>query len=144
MIAQLEQDGRQSLRALADRLDLSPSTVSNRFHRLQDDGIIKGFRPVLDYEALGFDLTAIIEVKADADAMQATVDRLATLDPVVSLYEVTGPTDIILVCKFRDREAMNGGVKQFQQVDGVTETQTKVALSAPLEGGRVDLGADDS
>jgi len=144
MIAQLEQDGRQSLRALADRLRLSPSTVSNRFHRLQDDGIIEGFRPVLDYEALGFDLTAIIEVKADADAMQATVDRLATLDPVVSLYEVTGPTDIILICKFQDREGMNAGVKRFQQVDGVTETQTKVALSAPLEGGRVDLGTDDS
>lgn len=133
IVERLRADGRLSLRQLAEELDISPSTASNRFHRLTAAGVIQGFRAELDYEQLGFDLTAVIEVKADSSRTAETVDRLKAKGPVFSLYEITGDTDIVLVCKFPDREAMNAGVKSFQQVDGVIETQTKVVLTAPLE-----------
>lgn len=140
ILEHLDDDGRISLRKLADKLGMSPSTVSNRFHTLQEDGVIQGFRPIIDHEQLGFGLTAIIEVKADSSRMQETVDALKANDTIVSLYEVTGATDMVLVCKFLDREDMNDAVKTYQQVEGVRETQTKVVLTSPKEYGRIDLG----
>lgn len=141
MLEHLREDGRASLRKLAEELDLSPSTVSNRFHRLQEAGIIQGFRPVLDCEEVGFGLTAIVELSATPGKIEDVVAELKDRDRVASLYEVTGETDMVLVCKFLDREDMNGQVKGFQHVDGVEATQTKVVLTAPTEQSEVDLRA---
>ncbi|MCJ7479403.1 MAG: winged helix-turn-helix transcriptional regulator, partial [Candidatus Nanohaloarchaeota archaeon QJJ-7] len=47
IIEELKEDGRASLRELAEELDLSPSTVSNRFHRLVQEGVIHEFQPKL-------------------------------------------------------------------------------------------------
>lgn len=139
ILEQLQQDGRLSLRQLADQLGISPSTASNRFHRLQEEGILQGFRPVIDHDRLGFGLTAIIEVKAESNLMEETVETLEGMDTIVSVYEVTGATDMVLICKFVDRKAMNQAVKTYQQVEGVTETQTKVVLTAPKEHGNINL-----
>ncbi len=141
MIERLQVDGRASLRELAADLDLSPSTVSNRFHRLQEEGIIQGFRPVIDHEKAGFGLTAVLELTVEPAAMEDVVAALRERERVTSLYETTGETDVVLVCKFLDREDMNRHVKTVQKVDGVEATQTKVVLTTPKEHGSLDLRA---
>lgn len=141
ILERLEDDGRASLRKLADELDLSPSTVSNRFHRLTEAGVIQGFRPVLDHEKIGFGLSAVVELSAAPGATEDVVADLRERERVTSLYETTGDSDIVLVCKFVDREDMNARVKAFQRIDGVTATETKVVLTTPKEHGRLDLGA---
>lgn len=137
IIEQLNADGRASLRAIADQLELSPSTVSNRFHRLQEDGVIQGFIPVLDYEKMGFALTGMIEVDAEAAKMEDVAADLQREEKVLSFFEVTGDTDIVLVCKFLDREDMNGFVKRVQKKEGVTSTRTNVVLTSPRVVGTV-------
>lgn len=141
ILEHLQRDGRASLRKLAEKMDLSPSTVSNRFHRLQEDGIIRGFRPVIDHEKAGFGLTGVIEVNAEASMMEDVSPHIRDLDRVVAFFEVTGDTDMILVCKFLDREDMNRFVKDLQKQDGVTETRTHVALTSPQEQGTLNLDA---
>lgn len=131
ILEHLQKDGRASLRKLAEELDISPSTVSNRFHSLQERGIIQGFRPIIDYEAAGFDLTAVIELNAAANEMEHVADAIEDRARVVSFFEVTGETDMVLVCKFLDREDMNTFVKQLQKEEGVTETKTNVVLTSP-------------
>lgn len=139
ILERLEADGRASLREMAEDLDLSPSTVSNRFHRLKDEGIIQGFRPVLNYEAIGFGLTAIIELQAESQQMEAVADALQGRDRIIASFEVTGESDMVLLCKFLDRQDMNERVKEFQQVDGVSSSRTKVVLDTVDESGHVNL-----
>lgn len=141
ILEHLERDGRASLRKLAEELGISPSTASNRFHALQERGIIKGFRPVIDYEAAGFGLTALIDVNAEANRMETVADTIRNQDRVVSFFETTGETDMVIVCKFLDREDMNRFVKRMQKEDGVKDTKTNVVLTSPKEWGRVDLKA---
>ncbi len=141
ILERLEQDGRASLREIAQDLDLSPSTVSNRFHRLEESGIIEGFRPIIDYEAVGFGLTAIIEIEADSHRIEDVVAEMRGQDRVIASYEITGDTDLILICKFLDRQDMNAAVKEFQQIDGVTASRTKVVLDVIEENGTLDLQA---
>lgn len=138
IIERLNADGRASLREIAAQLDLSPSTVSNRFHRLQEEGIIKGFIPVLDYEKMGFSLTGMIEVDAEADRMEDVAAALQAEEKVLSFFEVTGDTDIVMVCKFLDREDLNRFVKRVQKTPGVTGTKTNVVLTPPRVVGTVD------
>ncbi len=139
ILEHLQRDGRASLRKLAKELDLSPSTVSNRFHDLQERGVIKGFRPVIDYEEAGFGLTGLIEVNGEANRMEDVADHVQDLDRVIAFFEVTGETDMVMVCKFIDREDLNTFVKGLQKQDGVTETQTNVVLTSPKEWGTVRL-----
>lgn len=139
IIEQLESDGRLSRRKIAEKLDLSPSTVTNHFHRLEQDGVIKGFRPVLDYRKIGFEITAVIELEAESSKMEEIPGNLRDRERVLSFYEVTGPSDMILVCKFLDREDMNRSLKEIQKVDGVVSTETKIAVAPPKEYGRISL-----
>lgn len=139
IIEHLKKDGRASLRNIAEELDLSPSTVSNRFHHLKQDGIIKDFKPVLDYEKIGFNLTAIIDVRVESGMKETVFPRLEKLDNVISVFVVTGDTDMVIVSKFVDRENMYGFLKELQKKEGVNETETKVALDSPRENADLDL-----
>lgn len=130
IIEQLRKDGRLSLRKLADRVDISASTVSNRFNQLLKDGIIRGFQPILNYEKLGFGLTAIIQLTTESGKIETVMDALKNVDFIDSAYVVTGETDIVVICRFKDRQGMNQGARNLQDIDGVEGTKTNVVLEA--------------
>ncbi|MDY6778180.1 MAG: Lrp/AsnC family transcriptional regulator [Candidatus Nanohaloarchaea archaeon] len=139
IIEQLTRDGRASLRKIAEELNVSPSTVSSRLHQMEEEGVIEGFRPEVNYTELGFDLKAVIEVSVSSDAVARKEENLLNLDPVISFYEVTGDHDIVMICKFQDREEMNQLVKQVLGMDGVESTYTRVALTTQVENRQPDL-----
>lgn len=139
IIEQLEKDGRASLRKIAEKLDLSPSTVSNRFSRLNQENVIKGFKPVLDHEKLGFNLTAVVDVRVESGMKEDVFPELKEMDAVVSEYIVTGDTDMVIICKFPGREDMYSFLKDLQRQDGISETETKVVLDTPKENGELDF-----
>ncbi|MDY6777401.1 MAG: Lrp/AsnC family transcriptional regulator [Candidatus Nanohaloarchaea archaeon] len=135
ILEHLLKDGRSSLRRMAKALDLSPSTVSNRFNALREEGVIRGFKPVIDYEMLGMDLTAVLELDADTQMMEDVAARVREKERVMFFYEVTGETDMLLICKFASREQLNGFVKELQKEEGIIGTETKVVLTRPEEQG---------
>lgn len=138
IIEQLRESGRLSLRKLADRVDISASTVSNRFNQLTKDGVIKGFRPILDYEQLGFGLTAVIQLKAESGKIDDVLEELNSIGFIESMYVVTGETDIITICRFRDRQNMNKSTKELQAIEGIDGTKTNVVLECE-ENRNIDL-----
>ena len=140
IIEQLNKEGRLSLRKIADRLDYSPSTVGNRFQRLLDDEVIQSFRPQLDYGKLGFSFTCLTQIKAEAGRQKEVTETLSEKGYIHSLYQVTGDTDIIAICKFISRERMRENLTEdLNQLEGITDTKTNVALDAKIEGRPVDL-----
>lgn len=139
IIEQFNKDGRSSLREIADELGLSPSTVSSRFHKLVEEGAVKRFQPVIDYEKIGYGLTSIIDVNVGAGKKEDVIPELERRTNVVSVYVVTGETDIVLIAKFLNRPDMYNFLKKLQQEEGVQETITKIVLDAPKENGKLDL-----
>src|SRR2546430_17523246 len=59
----LNADARKSFREIAKAVDASLSTVSNRVRKLEDEGVILGYVPVLSEPRLGFDVLAVVGVK---------------------------------------------------------------------------------
>src|SRR5467141_5087133 len=59
----LNADARKSFRDIAKAVDASLSTVSNRVRKLEEEGIIKGYAPILNEGRLGYDVLAVVGVK---------------------------------------------------------------------------------
>jgi len=85
----LVADGRASLRSIGEELDVSVTTVSNHLSTLEDEGVIRGYAPIVDYGELGYDVTAIIQLKIEGSALPDIVDRLKEHTQMVTVYETT-------------------------------------------------------
>jgi Lrp/AsnC family leucine-responsive transcriptional regulator len=94
----LQAEGRLSNVELADRVALSPSPCLRRVKRLEDDGVIAGYRAVVDRGAVGLGLTVFLEIKVgkhsrdNAAMLQKT---LADMPEVVSCHIVSGTADFL-------------------------------------------------
>ncbi|MFC7130799.1 HTH-type transcriptional regulator Lrp [Haloferax chudinovii] len=144
LINALLADGRRSLRSLAEELDVSVTTVSNHLRDLEDEGIIEGYTPRVDYDALGYDVTAVMHLKVEGSALSEVTELLAAEPQMVSVYEVTGDYDVLAVGKFRNTDDMNRQIKALLSEAPIRESNTSVVLNAVSENDQFDLGDDDA
>ncbi|MFB6086695.1 MAG: HTH-type transcriptional regulator Lrp [Halodesulfurarchaeum sp.] len=133
LINELLEDGRASLRSVGESLGVSVTTVSNHLRDLETAGTIKGFVPVIDYDTLGYDVTAILQLKVEGEALPEITDRMKSMDRMMTVYEVTGEFDIIAVGKFEDTDSMDDIIKELLAERDIKESNTSVVLSSPVE-----------
>lgn len=143
LINALLGDGRASLRSLAEELDVSVTTVSNHLRDLEDEGVIEGYTPRVNYQALGYDVTAVVHLKVEGSALPEITDRLTEQKQMISVYEVTGDYDIIAVGKFKDTDGMNRQIKRMLTDEDIRESNTSVVLNAVVENQQFELGIDE-
>ncbi len=129
----LQKNARMSYREMAKELKVAVGTVYNRVKKMEEEGIIRGFCVNIDYEKVGFGLTAVVGIKAKGREIVRIERKLAEHPRVTQVYDVTGEYDIIAVAKFRDREDMNRFVKWVLSLDGVEKTNTSVVMDSVKE-----------
>lgn len=139
LVNALLNDGRASLRSLAEDLDVSVTTISNHLSDLEEEGVIRGYTPIIDYGAVGYDVTAVIQLKVDGSAIPDITERLRDQRHMVSVYEVTGDHDIIAIGKFTDTDHMNDQIKQLLTDPDIKESNTSVVLNTVVENQRFEL-----
>ncbi len=139
LVNELLGDGRASLRSLAEDLDVSVTTVSNHLSALEDEGIIRGYTPKVDYDALGYDVTAILQLKVEGSSLVEVTETLAEHDQMVSVYETTGDHDIIAIGKFLDTDDMNNTIKDLLTDPEIKESNTSVVLNPAKEHEQFEL-----
>ena len=144
LINELLGDGRASLRSLAETLDVSVTTVSNHLQDLEETGVIRGYSPTVAYDALGYDVTAIMQLTVDGSALSDVTESLREHCQILSVYEVTGESDIIAIGKFRDTEDMNNQIKSLLNDSGINESNTSVVLNTVSEYEQFELDTDSS
>ncbi len=132
-------DGRASLRSLAEELDVSVTTISNHLSDLEEQGVIQGYTPRVDYDALGYDVTAVIQLKVEGNALPEITDSLQKHRQMTSVYEVTGDYDVIAVGKFTDTDGMNEQIKKLLTDPDIKESNTSVVLNAVTENEQFEL-----
>lgn len=131
----LLDDGRKSFRKVAESVDSTPATVINRVEKLQDNGVITGYSADLDYTRLGYEAIAVIEVIVKVEHAQDVEEEIAEHNNVVSVYSVTGDTDVLAVVKFEDREDLTSFIQdELLDSDKVEKTITHMAFDIFKEG----------
>ena len=133
----LNQDARKSYRDLAKELGIALSTVSSRVKRLEEQGYITGYVPVMDPVKMGLDLVVIIGVKITAGKLMEAQRRIAKAPRVFGVYDVTGEWDSIILARFKGREELNDFIKDILSLPYVERTATQLVLNTVKEEKRV-------
>ena len=144
LINELLGNGRASLRSLAETLDVSVTTVSNHLQDLEETGVIRGYSPTVDYDTLGYDVTAIMQLTVEGIALSDVTESLREHHQILSVYEVTGGFEVIAIGKFRDTEDMNDQIKSLLNDSGINESNTSVVLNTVSEYEQFELDTDTS
>jgi DNA-binding Lrp family transcriptional regulator len=139
ILEELNVDARRSHREIAERLKVSPTTVGMRIDRMERDGVIRGYVPLLDDEALGWELCATIGIRISKGKLREVEERLGKDPRAYAIYDVTGDFDALLIGRFRDRRDLDRFVKHALQDPNVERTNTQVVLNRVKEDRRVPI-----
>lgn len=139
ILDELNSDARRSHREIAHRLRISPTTVSARVARLEGQGIVRGYIPVIDDEQVGWDLWAVVGIRILKGRLREVEERLAKDPRAYVIYDVTGDYDALLIGRFRDRRDLDRFVKHTLQDPHVERSNTQVVLNRVKEERRVPI-----
>jgi Lrp/AsnC family leucine-responsive transcriptional regulator len=139
----LSGDGRMSITDLATRIGLSKSPTQARLRRLEDAGIIIGYRALVDPIRLGLDHVAFVEVRL-SDTREAALSAfnaaVAKLPEVEQAHMIAGNFDYLLKVRTRsmaDYRAVLG--EKISTLPHVAGTSTYVAMQAVKENGMGEI-----
>ena len=124
------RDARKDIRDIATETGIVANRVDDRLTRLESAGVIRGYTARVDYDALGYDVTAILRLSTTDDAV---LDRLREDPRFIAVYAVTGRDDIVAVGKFQDTDELNGAATELLTADDVRAVDASVALDVIRE-----------
>jgi Lrp/AsnC family leucine-responsive transcriptional regulator len=134
IVSLLAQDGRMSFADLGRQVGLSTSAVHQRVKRLEERGIISGYRAEIQHAAVGLPLTALISVVPfDASAPDDIPDRLRNVGQIVSCWSVAGDENYVLLVRVPRPQELEELLATIR-AQGQCSTNTTVVLSTPWEG----------
>ena len=133
----LQEDARLTNNDLSERVNLSPSQCSRRRQRLEEEGLIKGYRAVLDRDRLGFSLVNIISVTLathNRDNAQRFAELLARLPEVQEAHALTGEMDYVLKVVTPDLKSLSHFVNDvLLPHESVQHVKTAIVLETLKE-----------
>ncbi len=134
IVSALREDARATYADIAARVGLSASSVHERVRKLEAAGVITAYRAVVDPEALGLFVTALIAVTPlDPQQPDDLPERLADLPEVEDCLSVAGEANYILKVRTRSTNHLEELIRRLREKAGVS-TRTTIALSIPFEG----------
>lgn len=130
----LSDDGRMSFADLAREAGLSTSALHQRVKRLEQRGVIGGYRAVIDPKSVGLPITAFVSLTPlDPSAPDDLPDRLAGIWEVESCWSVAGAESYILKVRVAEPGELEALLNRIRAIANVS-TRTTVVLSTPFEG----------
>lgn len=133
IIEVLERDARTSLRKIAGEVGVALGTVSNRVRKMEEKGIITGYRVMLDSDRVGWGLTVVIGLRIDKGLLIEIQEKIAKDPRVYGVYDVTGDFDSMVVARARDRRDLDDLSKNLLSMDGVARSVTHLVLNTVKE-----------
>ena len=128
-----DDEERISLRKLAETLEKSPVTIKKHIESLENRGIIKNYGVTIDYEKLGFDIIALIELTISKGQMLEVERDIAKYPNIFAVYDITGEYDAILLARFKNRMELSEMVKEINKYEYVIRTNTHLILNVIKE-----------
>lgn len=133
ILAALQRDGRATFADVGARVGLSASAVHDRVRKLEQQGVIRGYRAVVDPEAVGLFVTALIAaIPLDPQQPDDLPERVREFPEVEDCLSVAGDANYVLKVRTRTTAELEDLIRRLREKAGVS-TRTTVALSIPFE-----------
>lgn len=135
ILAELQKSGRESASHIAESVDVSVPTVTERIRKLQEAGVIKRFQAVIDPKSVGLDMAAIITIMSDSSQYYKEVTAAAHKTPeVVQCFSTTGNGSHTLLINTKNSKTLEDLLRKVQGWPGVIRTETQIILSTYKTG----------
>lgn len=125
----LQTNARQSVAELARGVHMSNSAVTERMRRLEEAGVIRGYRAEIDPERLGYSILAYLRLRYPSSVYTPLHDLLAVMPEVLEAHHVTGEDCFVikvLATSMRHLEQISG------RVGALGSVTTSVSYSSSL------------
>ncbi|HLD62245.1 MAG TPA: Lrp/AsnC family transcriptional regulator [Candidatus Norongarragalinales archaeon] len=133
IVEELEGNSRLSFREMAKKLGVSTSTIAQHSKMLEREKIVRRYSVDLDWEKLGFDLTALIELTIRGQPLLKVQAQIAKLPQVVSVWDITGRFDSMALVRVKNRRELSATVKKILDIEGVEHSDTHLILNTVKE-----------
>lgn len=121
IIELLLEDGRIPMKELSQKVALSAPAVAERVKRLEEEGIITGYKAVVDYEKLGKKINVLINVGMNVQRNEKFMEFIKNEDSIIECHHVTGPYCKILKARLENIASLEKLIGKIQMF-GNTET----------------------
>jgi Lrp/AsnC family leucine-responsive transcriptional regulator len=136
LLAELQRDGRASFAELARAVSMSPSAVTERVRRLEESGVIAGYRATVSPERVGLDVMAFVRLRYPTGNYRPFHALLDSTPEIIEAHHVTGEDCFVLKVvarSMRHLEEVTG------RIAGLGSVTTSVVYSSPLTGRAITM-----
>jgi len=135
IIDMLKTNARMSFSDISREIGLSTPAIRERILNLEEEGVIKGYIPLLDNSRLGLNTTAFIGVMLAHPqcCREDVVKAMAKIPEVVEAHFTDGEEDMLLKIVCKDTTAFLRLLSEMTAVEGVAKTRSVISLSNEIE-----------
>lgn len=127
ILAGLLANGRATTDELGDVADVEDTTAAWHKEVLEAVDVITGYEPRIDYELLGYELTAVFRIGVETTARDSVTELLASWPHLHTVYEVADAHDLVAIGRFTDDGALEATRQKLRSADGVGTVSVDLA-----------------
>lgn len=132
ILSELQANGRLTMKALAERVGLSSPAMIERVRRLEERGVLAGYRAMVDPHAIGRSLTALIFVDLDRRYYDSFLNRLRSEPAVEECHRITGDHAFVVKAHVGSTDDLEALIDELQDVGA--KCTSNIVLSTPIVG----------
>ena len=126
----LVSSGREPATSISEEVGLSVPSVTERIKKLQENKVISGFKAVINYKNLGFDVSALITIISESSSnYQEFRDETNSNAEIIKCFSTTGNGSHVLFVRTKNTNSLEKLLSKIQQWPGVKRTETQLILS---------------
>ena len=130
----LSESGREPASSISSKIGMSVPAVIERINKLQESGVITGYKVQVDYGKLGMDISALITLISESSEHYYKVIELANkTQEVVDCFATTGSGSHVLLIRTKNTITLEKFLRNVQQWPGIIRTETQLILSSNKE-----------
>ncbi|VVC02575.1 putative HTH-type transcriptional regulator [Candidatus Bilamarchaeum dharawalense] len=129
LLKELVKNSKRSYRTLAKDIGMSTTAIIERVRSLEDSGYITGYGCRVDYQKLGFEFMAIVEISIFGKDLLQIEGKVARIPHVAAVWDTTGNYDAIAIIMCKTRGELSATVKKILSISGVEKTNTNMVLN---------------
>jgi Lrp/AsnC family leucine-responsive transcriptional regulator len=129
LLSELQGDARLTLAELGRRVGLSSPAVAERLQRLEETGVIGGYRAIVDPRAVGYALGAVLRIRPAPRQIPKVAEVAERTPEVVECHRITGEDCFLMKLYVRDVEHLEEVIDAFTPFG---QTTTSIMQSSPV------------
>ena len=140
IINELQLSGRESASYIAEKINVSVPTVTERIRKLQEANVIIGFQVILNPHSVGLDISPIITVISGSSKNYKDVTSEAKKTrEVIQCFSTTGTGSHKLIVATKNSTSLEELLRKIQGWPGVVRTETQIILSSYKRGAVIPI-----